>query len=319
VQAAVIVTLVVVSLSLLVAVAQGPGTIDPAIAAEPTPTRRPPPVGDSGVRPSSTSAPAVAVLPAGTPVAPVSKEPEALSGYRWPIQRKARLTGFYEHRDTGFLAIDGQRIHEGLDMASFCGDNIRAAHDGVVLAAGRRFADHTGFSEPMDAFFARLERQGRMDDLPIVVVIDDGNGYRSVYVHLERVNVHVGRRVKAGDVIGYEGRTGNATGCHLHYELIRMDGPWMAVAKERVRVDGYPPYVRERVDPLRVLSLRDRGAARLVPGILRPRDPPRQVGSAAPEGTGIAVTSPDPDASGGPPVSPAPSGAPLAPGSATAG
>jgi murein DD-endopeptidase MepM/ murein hydrolase activator NlpD len=309
VQAAVIVALVVVSVSLLVAVAQGPGTIDPAVAAEPTPTARPRPVGDSGLRPLGTSTPSAVVLPSGTPTLPLSKEPAALTGYRWPIQRKARLTGFYDYRDTGFLAIDGRRIHEGLDMASFCGDNIRAAHDGVVLAAGRRFADHTGFSEPMDAFYARLERQGRMGDLPIVVVIDDGNGYRSVYVHLQQVNVKVGRRVKAGDVIGYEGDTGNASGCHLHYELIRMDGPWMAVAKERVREDRYPPYVRERVDPLRVLSMRDPGASRLVPGIVRPKDPPRQVGSAAPEGTGVPAPSSEPGASPSAAVSPSPAAA----------
>jgi murein DD-endopeptidase MepM/ murein hydrolase activator NlpD len=302
----VIVALVVVSISLLVAVAQGPGTIDPAVAAEPTPTARPRPVGDSGIRPSASNAPIIIGTPVSTLPAPVSKEPEELTGYRWPIQRKARLTGYYDHRDTGFLAIDGHRIHEGLDMATFCGDNIRAAHDGTVLSAGRRFADHTGFSEPMDDFYARLERQGRMNLLPIVVVIDDGNGYRSVYVHLERANVKPGQRVRAGDVIGYEGDTGNASGCHLHYELIRMDGPWMAVAKERVREDRYPPYVRERVDPLRVLKMKDRGSPRRVPGIIRPKVPPRQVGSAAPEGTGLPSPSPSPIAAPAASASPSP-------------
>src|SRR5690606_24074234 len=141
---------------------------------------------------------------------------------------------------------------EGLDMASFCGDDVYAAHAGEVVASGRRFYHAMGFSDSLDPFYARLERRGSITDLPIAVVIDDGNGYRSVYVHLSEASVKVGQRVKAGQRIGAQGDTGNASGCHLHYELIRMDGPWMAVAKERVRQDRYPPFVRERVDPLRV-------------------------------------------------------------------
>ena len=55
--------------------------------------------------------------------------------------------------------------------------------------------------------------------LPIVVVIDDGNGYRSIYAHFGKITVKTGQTVKAGDLLGYEGRTGHASGCHLHYGL----------------------------------------------------------------------------------------------------
>jgi hypothetical protein len=55
--------------------------------------------------------------------------------------------------------------------------------------------------------------------LPIVVVIDDGNGYRSVYAHFGRIVVENGDRDRAGDLLGYEGATGRASGCHLHYGL----------------------------------------------------------------------------------------------------
>jgi len=160
-------------------------------------------------------------------------------------------------------------------MTTVCGDTVWAAHGGTVLAAGRRFGPYVGFSEPVDAFYRRLQRTGSMNDLPIVVVIDDGNGYRSAYVHLEDATVKPGQRVKAGQTIGHLGDTGNASGCHLHYELIRMDGPWMAVARQRVKEDGYPRLVRERVDPLRVLSLRDKDAPSVTLGLERPKNPPR--------------------------------------------
>jgi murein DD-endopeptidase MepM/ murein hydrolase activator NlpD len=220
------------------------------------------------------------VTPSPSPTQPPSKDPEKLRGYRWPLGRKARLSSFFEWRESGFLAIDGRRLHEGIDMTSFCGDAVRAAHDGVVLAAGRRFAEAMGFNQPLDRFYAKLEKKGRWSDLPIAVVIDDGNGYRSVYVHLSDTRVEPGDRVKAGQVIGHEGDTGNASGCHLHYELVRMDGRWMAVAKDRVRDDAYPPYIRERIDPLRVLSLSDDDAPNLIPGVDPPRDAPRLKESA---------------------------------------
>jgi murein DD-endopeptidase MepM/ murein hydrolase activator NlpD len=275
VHAALFVTLLVVAASLLVAAAQGPGTIEPALAARPT--QPPDAIGDSAVQVEATATPRPAAIAsaAPSPTGPVSLRPEQLKGYRWPLRRQGRITSFYDYRDSGFLAIDGKRIHEGLDMTTDCGDAVWAAHTGTVLAAGRRFGPFFGFNEPLDAFYRRLERTGRMTDLPIVVVIDDGNGYRSAYVHLEDATVKPGQRVKAGQTIGHLGATGNASGCHLHYELIRMDGPWMNVAKERVQEDRYPRLVRERVDPLRVLSLRDKDAPSVTGGLERPKDPPR--------------------------------------------
>jgi murein DD-endopeptidase MepM/ murein hydrolase activator NlpD len=228
------------------------------------------------IAPLASGAPTVGGLPqaAGPPLPPpLTVVPERLSGYVWPV-RRGRLTGYYDYRRGGLLVVGGRRIHEGIDITTFCGDRVRAAHSGTVLHAGRRFGPHVGFAGSLDAFYARLERRRAIGHLPIVVVIDDGNGYRSSYVHLSDTFVEAGDTVAAGDRIGLQGATGNASGCHLHYELIRMDGPWMRVAPERVEEELYPSLVRERVDPLRILSLDDRWAPRPVPGIDPPKVPP---------------------------------------------
>ena len=204
-----------------------------------------------------------------------SLEPEDLTGYRWPMRPRARITTWFAPTDHGFVVIDGQRVHDGIDLATFCGDHVRAAHDGRVLYAGRRFDRYLGYSGPLEPFYARLkERKLPMTVLPIVVVVDDENGYLSAYVHLMRASVRRGDRVRAGQVIGREGATGRASGCHLHYMLIRLDGGWQRVAPDAVRKLRYPPLVRERVDPLRVLSLADPGAPRRVPGIPPPKVSP---------------------------------------------
>lgn len=51
------------------------------------------------------------------------------------------------------------------------------------------------------------------------VVIDHGNGYETLYAHFSRITVSQGQRVSQGDLIGYGGRTGYATGNHLHFEV----------------------------------------------------------------------------------------------------
>jgi murein DD-endopeptidase MepM/ murein hydrolase activator NlpD len=206
----------------------------------------------------------------GVPLVSQSAEPEALTGYQWPV-RGARVTTWYAPIDGGFVVVAGQRIHDGLDLATFCGDTVRAAHAGRVLYAGRRFDPFLGYDEPPDAYFATLKRDGLpLTVLPIVVVVDDGNGYRSLYVHLASSLVAAGATVRAGQALGREGMTGHATGCHLHYGLIRMDGPYVPVAPELVAKWQYPAWVRTRVDPLRVLDPFAHEAAREVPGLPPP-------------------------------------------------
>jgi len=252
-----------------------PATNPPAPTVGPTATVGPIATTDISHAIPTATLPAVGDESPGQPAEPppTSAEPEALNGYHWPLFH-ARITSFFQPRDTGFLIVDGQRIHQGLDITTFCGDHVTAAHAGTVVAAGRHFGDQIGFITPPDAFYAKYQKAGTMGQLPIVVVVDDGNGYRSMYVHLAQASVEVGDHVNAGDTVGLEGMTGNATGCHLHYELVRMDGPWMRVAPEQVHQNHYPMWQRARIDPLRVLSLKDPRAARLVPGINPPKVSP---------------------------------------------
>ncbi|MEV4658316.1 M23 family metallopeptidase [Micromonospora sp. NPDC049301] len=98
----------------------------------------------------------------------------------------------------------GQRwgtLHAGIDLALPSGTPIRAAAAGTVVQAGDA-SDGYGNS----------------------VFVDHGNGYLTHYAHQSRIAVTVGQAVKAGQVIGYEGATGDATGPHLHFEV--HQGMW---------------------------------------------------------------------------------------------
>jgi murein DD-endopeptidase MepM/ murein hydrolase activator NlpD len=88
------------------------------------------------------------------------------------------------------------RAHKGVDYAAPTGTPIWAAGEGRIQFAGRK----GGYGN--------------------VVMIDHGKGISTVYGHMSRFgkSARVGRTVQQGDIIGYVGMTGAATGPHLHYE-----------------------------------------------------------------------------------------------------
>jgi murein DD-endopeptidase MepM/ murein hydrolase activator NlpD len=97
-------------------------------------------------------------------------------------------------------------FHSGIDIAyltPICGGPVYASADGVVLAAGR----------PNLAY----------GDTAIGVILGHSQRLQTWYWHLSREVVTVGQQVHAGDIIGYEGATGWATGCHLHFQVM-LDG-----------------------------------------------------------------------------------------------
>ena len=227
-----------------------------------------------------------------------SVDPAQLTGYIWPVNHALITTRFAPRppTDGGFVMINGVSYHDGVDLATHCGDKVRAAHDGTVLYAGRDYDPYLGYQGDAEAIYSRLQRLGRTNEQAIVVVIDDGNGYRSVYVHLSEADAEAGQVVQAGDVIGLEGETGFATGCHLHYTLIRMDGPWQQVVP-RLLPFGYPPLVRERINPLDVLPWADPDAPQVLQDKVNPPSPSTE-----------PATSPAPSSSesAAPTISPAP-------------
>jgi murein DD-endopeptidase MepM/ murein hydrolase activator NlpD len=160
-----------------------------------------------------------------------------LTGYQSPLPN-GRVTLPFGPSKWGSRVVDGEPFHDGLDLATFCGDRIVAAHDGVVLAAGRHYDTKMGWIGDLQPYLDRLEAKDLWSTLPIVIVIDDGNGYRSIYAHLSKTEVKKGDAVAAGDLLGYEGRTGRASGCHLHYGLF---------SPEERDVFGIDPGVVERM------------------------------------------------------------------------
>jgi murein DD-endopeptidase MepM/ murein hydrolase activator NlpD len=88
-----------------------------------------------------------------------------------------------------------ERMHTGVDFGAAAGTPIRAAADGVVVWAGPR----GGYG--------------------LTVIIDHGDSLATLYAHQEAVAVAEGRRVRRGEVVGYVGATGYATGPHLHFEV----------------------------------------------------------------------------------------------------
>jgi murein DD-endopeptidase MepM/ murein hydrolase activator NlpD len=196
-------------------------------------------------------------LPTGQVASTVSAQPTlGLTGYVWPLT-DAVITLPFGPTDWGEFIVDGQKFHDGVDMATNCGDYVRAAHDGVILAASREYDAYMGWTSDIAPYYHLLDTKKWWNSLPIVVVIDDGDGYRSIYAHEYQVIVKPGDKVKAGQIIGYEGATGNASGCHVHFGLFKVsETATFQLDPAVVTRNLLPAYETARIDPLLVLPFR---------------------------------------------------------------
>ena len=214
----------------------------------------PPTASSAPARIDPSSVPPRATDPDGPRAADAVAPPIAsLTGYQWPIAA-GRISLPFKDIPGGTRIRDGKLMHDGIDMASFCGAPVGAAHAGVVLAAGRRFDEHVGWKGDLTPYFHILDVRKMWHDLPNVVVIDDGNGYRSIYAHFRDVTVKAGQRVEAGQLIGHEGATGHASGCHVHYGLFSpLETRTFGVRADILRRLKLPKLEIARIDPLQVL------------------------------------------------------------------
>jgi len=115
-----------------------------------------------------------------------------------------------------------------------------------------------GWIGDLTAYYQTLDKKKLWDDLPNVVIIDDGNGYRSIYAHMSAVSVAVGQRVKGGSKIGKEGATGHASGCHVHYGLFSpLEKTKMGLHPDTAKRMKLPRWEVARVNPLLVLPYRE--------------------------------------------------------------
>lgn len=112
---------------------------------------------------------------------------------RTPIDG-ARLTSGFGMRMHPILGFS--LMHKGVDFGAAVGTPIQAAGDGTVEMAGW----NGGYGR-----YVRLRH---------------GNGYGTAYAHMSRIAVNAGQHVRQGQIIGYVGATGRATGPHLHYEVL---------------------------------------------------------------------------------------------------
>jgi murein DD-endopeptidase MepM/ murein hydrolase activator NlpD len=187
---------------------------------------------------------------------PTAPRIETLTGYRWPLPH-GRITLPFGSSAWGSRVVEGKAFHDGVDFATFCGDRIAAAHSGTVLAAGRRYDEFMGWVGDLKPYLDRLDKKHLWATLPIIVVSDDGNGYRSIYAHFSKVVVKPGATVKAGQLLGYEGMTGRASGCHLHYGLFSpAERATFAMEPDVVKRMKVPDRQIARIDPMLVLGER---------------------------------------------------------------
>lgn len=122
-----------------------------------------------------------ACIPKGLP-APLLKPLHKLSGF-----------GYRMHP-----ILKRRKLHTGIDIGGALNTPIRATGNGTVVRVQKK---NTGYGYN--------------------IIIDHGYGYKTLYAHLNKINVTVGQEVARGEVIGLMGTTGRSTGVHLHYEVVK--------------------------------------------------------------------------------------------------
>ncbi len=126
----------------------------------------------------------------------------------WPVRSFRLTSGFGMRADP----ITRQwRMHNGIDLANAIGTPVLAARSGRVVHV-----------EPNSGTYGHL------------IILDHGNGIRTLYAHLDSFSVSAGQWVTTGQMIGRMGNTGRSTGPHVHFSVIR-NGRWIDPMGQLVR------------------------------------------------------------------------------------
>ena len=108
-------------------------------------------------------------------------------------------SGSFVWPTSGTITQNFYWYHKGIDIANRAAPDVLAADSGKVVSAG--WLDGYGYGNR--------------------VIIDHGNGYRTLYAHLQKIYVIPGQTVARGSAVGKMGSTGRSTGTHLHFEVTR--------------------------------------------------------------------------------------------------
>ena len=218
----------------------------PNRTATPRPTRSPRPTPTPGPTPPASPPPGSAPTTArgfdlrGT-VVPMAFPVDPKSDYRYRnnfLEPRDGPPEPYNHvrgvNDDGTL----KRAHDGVDLYIPVGTRILSPFDGIVVDPRARWTPW------------RPQRYG----LVVVVMSTEPTsfGYYALHAHLSKLDVSIGQRVKRGQVLGRNGRTGNAEESipHLHFELRAPFWLRLREAGRSRRIDAFDPYPSLRVaDP----------------------------------------------------------------------
>jgi murein DD-endopeptidase MepM/ murein hydrolase activator NlpD len=123
----------------------------------------------------------------------------------WPLEGGHVVGEYGCSQFEGYAPANGcEHFHNGIDIVAPQGAPVLASGDGIVVYVGWNWADGL--------------------DPAWIVIVAHSETLRTWYAHLlPKRPVEVGDVVKAGDVIGYEGNTGNSSGAHLHW-MVELDG-----------------------------------------------------------------------------------------------
>lgn len=118
----------------------------------------------------------------------------SVTDWAWPTDSGWTISSEYAYRTNPITG--GRELHDGIDIAGTgFGSNIYASNNGVVVTAGYHYINGN------------------------YVIINHNNGYYTYYGHMSKILTSVGNVVEKGQVIGLVGKTGYATGPHVHFSL----------------------------------------------------------------------------------------------------